>query len=378
MKITDSIAIVDPVGAKAGMDWYGLQLLRAIKRKGSQVYFLSNNNKEDDIVSVINVFNNQNDRGVKSLLKILRGLFSARRTLLKKKIQTVILHIFRSDWLELIFSIIFYKAGFKVCLIIHDIESLDTGKNSMTRKWILSRFHHCKIVHNTFSEQELKKIISRKDAQNLHVIPHGDFTEMIEQFKPDANDIHLNPFDKAKINLLFFGQIKKVKGLDLLLQAMQRLESGFKLTVAGKERDDSIAGYTELINDLKTKGSIEIINRHISDSERDYLLKNCDAVILPYRHIYQSGVLLMAMSYGKTVVASDLPAFKEIINNGSNGFLFQNGSSESLSSSLSQLKSVDLQAVGNTAKNSVKEHFDWNKIAGLYVEMLNSENETFI
>lgn len=370
MTTSKSIAIVDPVGAKAGMDWYGLQLLRAFSRKGWQACFLSNSNQKDDLVTVINIFRNRNDRGLKSLLKILKGLFTARRILREKKIQTVILHIFRSDWLELLFSFIFYKAGYKVCLIIHDIESLDTRKNSLTRKWILSRFHHYKVVHNAFSEQELKKIISREDTANLHVIPHGDFTEMIEQFKPQVNDISINPFDKSKVNLLFFGQIKKVKGLDLLLKAMPQIGTGFKLTVAGKERDDSITAYSELMDKLKKQGCIEIINRHISDSERDYLFKNCDALILPYRHIYQSGVLLMAMSYGKTVVASDLPAFREIICHGSNGFLFQNGSSESLASVLSQLKLPLNPETGIAARAFVQENYNWNNIAGLYVSML--------
>lgn len=368
----NSIAIIDPVGAKAGMDWYGIQLLRAFNRTGWQTRFLSNSNMTDDQVSVLNVFNNQEDRGLKSLLKILKGLFSARKILQQEKNQVVILHIFRSDWLELLFSFVFYKAGFTVCLIIHDIESLDTWKNAMSRKWILKRFHHYKIVHNSFSEQELKKIITGKDAANLHVIPHGDFTGMIEEFKPDVNDIHLNPFDRSKINLLFFGQIKKVKGLDILLQAMHHIEDGLKLTVAGKERDDSIAGYKALIDDLKKKGGIEIINRHISDSERDYLFKNCDAVILPYRHIYQSGVLLMAMSYGKTVIASDLPAFKEIIIHESNGFLFQNGNIKSLASVLTQLKYTANAEIGKAAKTFVYEHYNWNKIAGLYVRMFNN------
>lgn len=372
MTTLKSIAIVDPVGAKAGMDWYGIQLLRAFSRIGWQSCLLSNSAMEDDRVSVINVFNNQGKRGLKSLFKILKGLYAARKILRHKKIQIVILHIFRSDILELLFSFVFYQSGLKVCLIIHDIESLDTGINSLSRKWILSRFHHYKVVHNAFSEQELKKILPAKETANLHIIPHGDFTDMIEQYNPDQTKIGIPPYDKTKINLLFFGQIKKVKGLDILLYAMQQLESGYKLTIAGKERDESIAEYSTLIENLKKKESIEILNRHITDSERDYLMRNCDAVILPYRHIYQSGVLLMAMSYGKTVVASDLPAFKEIIINGSHGLLFQNGNAESLASALKQLKYTDHQVIGTSAKAFVKEHFDWNKIAELYVRMFEN------
>jgi glycosyltransferase involved in cell wall biosynthesis len=229
------------------------------------------------------------------------------------------------------------------------------------------------VVHNAYSEQELRKIISEKEAANLHVIPHGDFTGMIEQFKAGCTDLRLKPFDKSKINLLFFGQIKKVKGLDILLHALKNLDDSFHLTIAGKERDDSISSYSGLIDDLKKKGCIEIINRHISDSERDFLLRHCDAVVLPYRHIYQSGVLLMAMSYGKTVIASDLPAFKEIIIHGNNGFLFENGNAESLASVLKQLPLTRYHETGIAARTFVKEHFGWNQIALLYVRMFGIE-----
>lgn len=376
MTACPSIAIVDPVGAKAGMNWYGIQLLNAFSNIGWQTYFLSNSNDAHDSVTVINVFDNAQERGLKSLKKILSGLIKARKVLLQKKVQFVILHIFRSDWLELLFSLVFYNSGFKVCLIIHDIESLDTQKNSLARKWILSRFHHYKVVHNVFSEQELKKIVSEKEAANLYVIAHGDFTGMIEQFRPDENEIRIHPFDNTKVNLLFFGQIKKVKGLDLLLKAMKSLDDRFKLTVAGKERDESIKDYSGLIDELKSKGSIEILNRHISDSERDFLLRNCDAVILPYRHIYQSGVLLMAMSYGKSVIASDLPAFKEIIVDGVNGILFKSGEIESLANAIRNLNKSEIHTMGNTAKAYVSDHFNWNKIAGLYVGMFSKQNET--
>jgi glycosyltransferase involved in cell wall biosynthesis len=67
---------------------------------------------------------------------------------------------------------------------------------------------------------------------------------------------------------------------------------------------------------------VTILDRFITDAERDALLAEADAVILPYRRGYQSGVMIMAMSYGKVVIASDLASHREVIRHGVNGLLF--------------------------------------------------------
>ena len=51
---------------------------------------------------------------------------------------------------------------------------------------------------------------------------------------------------------------------------------------------------------------------------------------MPYSDATQSGPALIAMNYGQPIIASDLPAFKQIIIDGKNGFLFKNGDSDSL------------------------------------------------
>jgi glycosyltransferase involved in cell wall biosynthesis len=374
MNSVKSIAIVDPVGAKAGMDWYDLQLLEAFSEIGWHAYLFSNIKHANEPFEVFNVFNNAKDRGLKSLLKILKGLFLSQKFIRKKRIRIVVLHVFRSDWLELLFSYVFYQSGVKVCLIIHDIKSLDTSQNAFMRQFLLSHFHHYKVVHNEYSRTELIKAMGKKEDNSIYVIPHGDFTRMIEKLRDDSGVVTLNPYSSVAINLLFFGQVKKVKGLDILLEAMTMLDDSFKLTIAGKSRDDSMKNYSEIITRLQKKGSLEIISRHVTDSERDFLMRNCDAVILPYRQIYQSGVLLMAMSYGKSVIASDLPAFSEIIDDGHNGLLFERNNPVSLASAIKRLKTIDLKKTGLAAKTEVMKKYNWNNVVLLYIKMFENHS----
>ena len=62
-----------------------------------------------------------------------------------------------------------------------------------------------------------------------------------------------------------------------------------------------------------------------------------DIVVLPYRRIYQSGVLMMSLCYKKPVIVSDLPSFKEIIVDQENGVFFSSDDSVSLAHAVSKL-----------------------------------------
>ena len=113
--------------------------------------------------------------------------------------------------------------------------------------------------------------------------------------------------------LLFFGFIRRYKGLDILLDAMadKRIgELGIKLMVAGEFYEDA-ASYREQIQRLKIADRLLLQTDFIPDSEvRDYLCA-ADAVIQPYRNATQSGVTPLAYHFEKPMIVSNaggLPA----------------------------------------------------------------------
>ena len=167
---------------------------------------------------------------------------------------------------------------------------------------------------------------------------------------------------------LFFGQIKKVKGLDVLLKALAILnksEISFRLTIAGKVWQDSFEHYQQIIDEQNLASVIDLHLQYIPDEEMWNYFNDANLVVLPYKKIYQSGVLLMAMSFGRAVLASDLPAFAEVINPGENGFLFQSEDSVALAAELSQIiqQRDILSRIEDKAYRSIKTEFDWTRIA---------------
>jgi glycosyltransferase involved in cell wall biosynthesis len=86
-------------------------------------------------------------------------------------------------------------------------------------------------------------------------------------------------------------------------------------------------------------------------------------MILPYRRIYNSGVLMMALSYGKTVIASDLPANREIIQNGVNGYLFENGNAHDLAQNILRLKNASNRPTFEHILPLLNDQHSWDNMA---------------
>ena len=115
--------------------------------------------------------------------------------------------------------------------------------------------------------------------------------------------------------LLFFGFIRKYKGLDIVLEAMadpRIKEMGIRLLVAGEFYEDA-APYHELIARLDIADRLLLRTDFIPDSEvRDYLCA-ADAVIQPYRNATQSGVTPLAYHFEKPMIVSNVGGLPALV-----------------------------------------------------------------
>ena len=115
--------------------------------------------------------------------------------------------------------------------------------------------------------------------------------------------------------ILFFGFIRKYKGLDLLLDAMadQRIrEAGIMLLVAGEFYEDE-KGYLEQVNHLGIEDLLIMRTQFIPDREVVYYFCAADAVIQPYRNATQSGVTPLAYHFEKPMVVTDVGGLPSLV-----------------------------------------------------------------
>jgi D-inositol-3-phosphate glycosyltransferase len=135
---------------------------------------------------------------------------------------------------------------------------------------------------------------------------------------------------RAELELLMFGLLRPYKGLDLLLEALARLNSrSIRLSVVGEPWQD-VAEILASIDRLGLRERVELVPRHVSDAEAAEYFERADAVVLPYRSVTGSGVLPLAYHYGKPVVVSRLPGFLELVEEGRTGWTVPVGEVEPL------------------------------------------------
>ncbi len=118
--------------------------------------------------------------------------------------------------------------------------------------------------------------------------------------------------------ILFFGFIRRYKGLDLLLEAMSILKnsahpaSDIKLLVAGEFYEDE-KPYREQIEKLQLVDSLILKTDFIPDSEVKYYLCAADAVIQPYRNATQSGVTPLAYHFEKPMLVTNVGGLPSLV-----------------------------------------------------------------
>ncbi|HPG11589.1 MAG TPA: glycosyltransferase [Chitinophagaceae bacterium] len=121
---------------------------------------------------------------------------------------------------------------------------------------------------------------------------------------------HLELPEGEKI-ILFFGFIRKYKGLDILLEAMKQLD-GIRLLVAGEFYEDE-KPYHELIEKAGIADKLILRTDFIPDSEVKYYLCAADAVIQPYRNATQSGVTPLAYHFEKPMVVTNVGGLPKLV-----------------------------------------------------------------
>jgi len=365
-----AVGIIDYVGIKAGMHYYSLGLLEALNKQSFETYYCSNYRaQQSQYKTAIKLcFDANIKKSFQGLLNLVSGLFFAIHFFKKKKVKVVIHHLFEVNTMVWCILSLYKLFGFKVWAIVHDIESFEKDNSNRIEKRVYQTVIDHLIVHNEFSKKALLQKVDQDLKNKLSIIPHGNYQNQINNQLSKAEA-------RGKLNLandtfyvLFFGQIKNVKGLDLLLKAIPKIDK-VELLIAGKVWKDDFSIYQSIIEKRGIENQTKLWIRHISDEEKDYFFAAADLLVLPYKKIYQSGVLLMSLSYGLPALVSDLPANRETAANAAIYF-----TSENVSDLNSKLKSIldqtqQLHELRDKSKARAQD-FEWNHISSLYEKLL--------
>lgn len=217
--------------------------------------------------------------------------------------------------------------------------------------------HERRFFDNAFNRYFLKRndgfiVMSDKVlADLLHYKPDAKYVRMdhpvYDQFGARLEQqealkslgIEYNPDHKY---VLFFGIIRKYKGLDLLIEAMSKLGDDYRLLIAG-EVYGSFDEYQTIIDQNALTGRVHLFNRYIPDDKVGLYFSASDVCVLPYRSATQSGIISISKHFEIPVIATDVGGLKESISHGKTGLMVDRAEPKLIAESIETYFTSDLK-----------------------------------
>lgn len=377
-----------------GMDPpYVLPLTLALISKGIVVDFIGNDDMQNtDIAGHENVhyYNLRGDQSenVPTKMKVTRVLkYYFRLMKYAAKTDSRVFHIIwlnKFEFLDRVFLNIYYKVlGKKLVFTAHNINAGERDGNDTLINRLSLRFMY-KIVDHVFvhTEKMKRQLIGGFNIRENKVtvipfginntVPKSELTRMQARKK-----LNLEGNEKA---ILFFGNIEPYKGLEYLVLSLSKLKekhNDFRLIIAGRIGKSKV--YLDNIQSIIEKHDLNNYITHkmefIPDEEVEVYFKAADVLILPYKYIFQSGVLLSSYYFGLPVIATDVGSLREDIDEGKTGFICQPEDPEDLANKIDLYFHSDLYKNLEVNRNKIikyaNEKYSWEKIGEKTYDVYN-------
>jgi len=367
---------------------YAFGLTMALIAKGVHVDMIGSDEEDSPELHVtpnlrfLNFRGSQNpgDKFATKLQKLM--LYYARLVRYTMRSQPAIFHILwnnKIEYFDRTLLMLYYKLlGKKIALTAHNVNQAkrdlkDSWLNRVTLKIQYKLSGHL-FVHTKKMKDELLQDFGIAEKA-VTVIRHPINTVFQDtSLTPADAKCRLGIKDNEKA-ILFLGRIKPYKGIEHLLAAFQQLvkqDSTYRLIIAGEPHKGS-EGYLEEIQRIVTRdfgeGEIVLHFQFIPDEKMELYLKAADVLVLPYKDIFQSGVLFLAYGFGLPVVATDVGSFKEEIVEGETGFICKPDDIADLARTLETYFLSRLYRDLDTRRQEIKDYANrvhsWDAVAEL-------------
>ena len=302
-------------------------------------------------------------------LKNIKLLFKLRSSIIKKKFD--VLHfVGNSPW------IILLNSSFRKQPKVHTLHEPYPFSGHSNYRLLRHRLK-IKLLINSNNHIIVPSIISHTrftdnfdiDSARLSIVPFGP----LEIFKSYLT----NPILKKDDIILFYGNITQYKGIDTLMSAIPlvyKSNPSLKFIIAGAgQLDDEL---------VKSHPNLQVINRHLTNKQVAELNQLATVIVCPYRSASQSGVVMTSFAFNNPIIATNVGALPEFVENGITGVIIEPGNSEMLSEIIIKLFEsegmIENLRANIKAKYSNSEH-SWSNIASktyhLYEKQIQFDSE---
>lgn len=223
--------------------------------------------------------------------------------------------------------------------------------------------------------EDLKKFTG---TPNKKYLLHPLYTSFGEKLgKTEARRILGLPDDKKLV--LFFGLIRKYKGLDLLLDAFHELKANpdIVLVIAGEFYEDK-QPYLDLIEKYGIGSQVIVHGKFIANEEVKLYFSSADLVALPYRSATQSGVTQVSFHFEVPTLVTNVGGLSEIIPDKVAGYVVE-PTGKAIANGISDYFSNNRIGAFTEGMKKEKQKYDWsifvNEVIDLYKNLDNDHKK---
>jgi glycosyltransferase involved in cell wall biosynthesis len=242
------------------------------------------------------------------------------RRIQRERPDAVILQWWVPYWAPALGSVAFLLRRFtpaKVLFICHNVLPHEGS--------IVDRF----LTRLALAQGQYFIVQSQKDLDNLKaLVPHAQTVRTVlplydgEQWEATDQAAAKNALGLAGPVVLFFGFVRKYKGLEYLIQAMPAVLRCIpaQLLIVGefwKDRD----AYLQMMQELGLQQQVTVVDRYVANEEIGLYFSAADVVVLPYVDATQSAVISLAYAFDKPVITTDVGGLPEVVKDGETGFV---------------------------------------------------------
>ena len=376
---------------------YAVGITEALTEQGLLVDFIGSNELDCPEVTDregVTFLNLRGDQGedapfARKVIRIL--VYYARLARYTAVARPRIFHILWNSKFQLLDRVVlmlYYRLlGKRVVLTAHNVnaakrDSEDTWFNRFTLEIQYRLCHHI-FVHTARMKTELAADFGVSDAR-ISVIPFG-----INNTIPTTSMTTLEAKRRlgirdAEKTVLFFGQIGPYKGLHDLISALSILRHAnthVQLVIAGKVKPGRHEYWEGIQRAIQDGGLTEQVVQRIQfipDAEVEPYFKAADVIVMPYTHIFQSGIPFLAYSFGLPVICTDVGSLSDDVIDGVTGFVCPPNDPAALASAIVTYFSSELYASLHERREKIRrfasEGHSWRTVGeitkGVYAQLL--------
>lgn len=363
------VFLVDPMSYN-NLGLYDYELL---KNMGSTLpTFYGNEKFQYDYSNFKPIYNYSNKKGLSKVSSYFFSQVKLFKEIVKKKPKIIHFQWFRLPILDYYLLKLIKRKNINIIITAHNILPHNSGNKYLN---IYNKIYHIVDTIIVHDDNTKNSIVSQFqiDESRIKVVPHGllEFNKNFELLE----EVSMVRQSNNNIIITFIGGISEYKNINEVVQSWlnyikMNKNKNLSLVIAGK-------GKIPNKDKLKSLDNTVIVNEFLTDQKFHSYIEISDVILLPYKNISQSGVLLTALAARKRVVVTDVGGLSEPFKFGEIGWIIdKNNVRTDLEDFFNTINNkpelINEQIVSEEVWSNIQDYYSWKRISSLTESLYNN------